>query len=167
MGVLFSGGADTLLENVCAGKFARVVDTVHYEVCHIFVVLGNVLRGLIMDSMEIIFSPFGGMDLALTALKTSFASSRVNKSMYSSSKWGIGYLNSPLVDVGVGGGRVADEDSCTGEAGGLGIPLSFLAIGGRVFLPDGGVSPTAARRSVIFITFCELVGRLASAALGW
>ena len=88
-----------------------------------------------------------GRDLALTTLWKSFASSRVNNSMYSPSKWGIGYLNSPLVAAGVGGGRVSEEDSCSGGAGGLGIDdlvgiddleldLSFLARGGRALLPD-------------------------------
>jgi hypothetical protein len=59
--------------------------------------------------------------------------------MYSPSKWGIGYLNSPLVAASVGGGRVAEEDSCPGGAGGLGIDdleLALLARGGRVLLPD-------------------------------
>jgi hypothetical protein len=62
--------------------------------------------------------------------------------MYSPSKWGIGYLNSPLVAGGVGGGRGAEEDSFPGGAGGLGIDggleiaLSFLARGGRALLPD-------------------------------
>ena len=61
--------------------------------------------------------------------------------MYSPSKRGIGYLNSPLVAAGVGGGRGAEEDSCPGGAGGLGIDgfeiaLSFLARGGRALLPD-------------------------------
>jgi hypothetical protein len=61
--------------------------------------------------------------------------------MYSPSKWGIGYLNSPLVAAGRGGGRVPEEDSCSGGAGGLGIDdleldLSFLARGGRAPLPN-------------------------------
>ena len=61
--------------------------------------------------------------------------------MNSPSKWGIGYLNSPLVVAGGGGGRVAEEDSCAGGVGGLGIDdleldLSFLARGGRALLPD-------------------------------
>ena len=76
-----------------------------------------------------------GRDLALTALQESLASSRVNNSMYSPSKWGIGYLNSPLVAAGRSGGCVTEEDSCSGGAGGLGIDdleldLSFLARGG-------------------------------------
>jgi hypothetical protein len=61
--------------------------------------------------------------------------------MYSPSKWGIGYLNSPLVAASEGGGRVTEEDSCPGGAGGLEIDdlelaLSFLARGGRALLPD-------------------------------
>ncbi len=59
--------------------------------------------------------------------------------MYSPSKWGMGYLNSPL--VAAGRGCVTEEDSCPGGAGGLGIDdleldLSFLARGGRALLPD-------------------------------
>jgi len=61
--------------------------------------------------------------------------------MYSPSNWGIGYLNSPLVAAGRGGGCVTEEDSCAGGAGGLGIDdleldLSFLARGGLALLPD-------------------------------
>jgi hypothetical protein len=61
--------------------------------------------------------------------------------MYSPSKWGIGYLNSPLVAADRGGGCVTEEDSCSGGAGGLGIDnleldLSFLARGGCALLPD-------------------------------
>ena len=63
--------------------------------------------------------------------------------MYSPSKWGIGYLNSPLVAADRGGGCVTEEDSCSGGAGGLGIEfddleldLSFLARGGRALLPE-------------------------------
>ncbi len=62
--------------------------------------------------------------------------------MYSPSKWGIGYLNSPLVAAGVGERRGAEEDSCPGGADGLGIDggleiaLLFLARGGRALLPD-------------------------------
>jgi hypothetical protein len=61
--------------------------------------------------------------------------------MYSPSKWGIGYLSSPL--VAAGRGCVTEEDSCSGGAGGLGIEfddleldLSFLARGGRALLPE-------------------------------
>ncbi len=61
--------------------------------------------------------------------------------MNSPSKWGIGYIRSPLVDAGGGGGCVAEEDSCSGGAGGLGIELddleldfSLLAGGGRTLL---------------------------------
>ena len=61
--------------------------------------------------------------------------------MYSPSKWGIGYLNSPPVAAGRGGGCATEEDSCSGVAGGLGIndlelDLSFLAEGGRALLLD-------------------------------
>ncbi len=63
--------------------------------------------------------------------------------MYSPSNWGIGYLNSPFVETGRGGGFVAEEDSCSGGAGGLGIEFndlefdrSFLARGGLALLPD-------------------------------
>ncbi len=90
--------------------------------------------------------------------------------MYSPSKWGIGYLNSPLVDAGVGGGRVADEDFSTrgaggfGIDGGLGIPLSFLARGGRVLLPDE-LSLQLVSSSLLLLLFCDLAGGLASAAL--
>jgi hypothetical protein len=62
--------------------------------------------------------------------------------MYSTSKWGIGYPNSPLVEAGVDGGCGAEEDSSLGGAGGLGIDggfeiaLSFLAKGGSALLPD-------------------------------
>ena len=63
--------------------------------------------------------------------------------MYSPSNWGIGYLNSPFVEAGRGAGFVAEEDSCSGGAGGLGIEFddleldrSFRARGGLVLLPD-------------------------------
>jgi hypothetical protein len=35
--------------------FASIVDTDHYEICNGLVVLGNVLYGLIQDSLEITF----------------------------------------------------------------------------------------------------------------
>jgi hypothetical protein len=125
--------------------FASIVNAVHYVVCHVFVILGNVLYGLFQDSLEIIFrEKFAllwkrfGFDSCIRVLSLA----PCEQIDVFSAKMGIGYLNSPLVDAGVGEGCVADEGSSTGGAGGLGIdgglgiPLSFLARGGSALLPD-------------------------------
>ncbi len=43
------------LNDVIAGMLALVVNAIHYEVCHILVVLRDVLRGLIQNSLEVLF----------------------------------------------------------------------------------------------------------------
>jgi hypothetical protein len=43
------------LDDAIAGLSACVVNAIHDEVCHILVVLGDIRRGLIQNSLEILF----------------------------------------------------------------------------------------------------------------